>query len=105
METSWHTAIPIINREGEYVGTLTEGDLLWYIKNEHLLNLYDAEQEPVTEVPRHHDNSALPISTDIHDIFDLALIRTLYRWLMIGGIFIGIITRQNILRHCCNIDR
>jgi CBS domain-containing protein len=24
-----YTAIPIINQEGEYVGTLTEGDLLW----------------------------------------------------------------------------
>ena len=47
MEHHGYTAIPIINREGEYVGTLTEGDLLWYIKNEHLLNLYDAEQEPV----------------------------------------------------------
>ena len=79
--------------------------LLWYIKNEHLLNLYDAEQEPVTEVPRHHDNSALPISTDIHDIFDLALNQNFVPVVDDRGIFIGIITRKNILQHCCNIDR
>ena len=105
MEHHGYTAIPIINREGEYVGTLTEGDLLWYIKNEHLLNLYDAEQEPVTEVPRHHDNSPLPISTDIHDIFDLALNQNFVPVVDDRGIFIGIITRKNILQHCCNIDR
>ena len=63
------------------------------------------EQEPVTEVPRHHDNSALPISTDIHDIFDLALNQNFVPVVDDRGIFIGIITRKNILQHCCNIDR
>ena len=32
MEHHRYTAIPIINKKGEYVGTLTEGDILWYLK-------------------------------------------------------------------------
>ena len=33
MEVAGYTAIPILNRQGEYRGTLTEGDLLWAVKN------------------------------------------------------------------------
>ena len=28
-----YTAVPVLNREGGYVGTLSEGDLLWLIVN------------------------------------------------------------------------
>ena len=33
METVGFAALPILNRRGEYRGTLTEGDLLWALKN------------------------------------------------------------------------
>jgi len=33
MEYHGYTAIPLIDSEGKYVGTLTEGDLLWKLKN------------------------------------------------------------------------
>ena len=33
MEYHGYTAIPLINKLGKYVGTLTEGDLLWKLKN------------------------------------------------------------------------
>ena len=32
MEFHKYSAVPILTRQGRYVGTLTEGDLLWYIK-------------------------------------------------------------------------
>ena len=33
MEAAGYAAIPILNRRGEYRGPLTEGDLLWALKN------------------------------------------------------------------------
>ena len=36
MEYHKYAAIPIINRKGHYVGTLTEGDLLWHIKTKEI---------------------------------------------------------------------
>jgi CBS domain-containing protein len=33
MEYHRYTAVPLIDDQGKYVGTLTEGDLLWKIKN------------------------------------------------------------------------
>ena len=33
MEAAGYSALPILNRQGEYRGTLTEGDVLWAMKN------------------------------------------------------------------------
>ena len=43
MEYHKYSAIPIISRTGRYIGTLTEGDLLWGIKNQYHLDLKGAE--------------------------------------------------------------
>ena len=32
-ENNRYASIPVLNRKGEYVGTLTEGDILWGLKN------------------------------------------------------------------------
>ena len=33
MEHHTYSAIPLIEKDGRYVGTITEGDLLWKLKN------------------------------------------------------------------------
>ena len=33
MESARYSALPILKKDGSYCGTLTEGDLLWAIKN------------------------------------------------------------------------
>ena len=44
MEYHRYTSIPMLNRKGEYIGTITEGDILFYIKNEFSLNFKDSEK-------------------------------------------------------------
>lgn len=44
MEYHKYSAVPIINRAGNYVGTLTEGDILWELKDRKLANLHEAEE-------------------------------------------------------------
>ena len=34
-ENNRYASIPVLNRKGEYVGTLTEGDILWGLKQQH----------------------------------------------------------------------
>ena len=43
LERSGFTAIPVISRSGEYIGTITEGDFLWTLKNKFSLDLKMAE--------------------------------------------------------------
>ena len=39
MEETGYTALPIIDRQGRYVGTITEGDILWTMRKNRELNL------------------------------------------------------------------
>ena len=39
-----YTAMPIINKEGVYVGTITEGDFLWYLLDHPSIHKEDLEQ-------------------------------------------------------------
>ena len=38
MEFHRYSSIPMIDKDGKYVGTISEGDLLWYIKNHQELD-------------------------------------------------------------------
>ena len=45
-ENNRYASIPVLNRKGEYVGTLTEGDILWGLKKFHGLDLEAARMCP-----------------------------------------------------------
>ena len=50
-ENNRYASIPVLNRRGEYVGTLTEGDILWGLKKLHGLDLEAAEEVPISSFP------------------------------------------------------
>ena len=54
MEYHSYTAVPIINKHGKYVGTLTEGDLLWKLKSDPDLNFQNMNKIPLNDVKKHH---------------------------------------------------
>jgi CBS domain-containing protein len=99
MEHHRYSAIPVLNRKGNYVGTLTEGDLLWLIKNRYDLDIAAAEQVKVKDIPRHGNNQPLPVTTDLNDIVQLALNQNYVPLVDDRDIFIGIITRKNIISY------
>ena len=68
MEYHRYSSIPIINKDGKYVGTITEGDLLWTIKNELSLDLRAIEDIPITDVKRRKDNRPVSIDANIEDL-------------------------------------
>ena len=45
-----YATIPVLKRNGEYVGSITEGDILWGMKNLHGLDLEASEQNFVPVV-------------------------------------------------------
>lgn len=99
MEFHRYTAIPIINNDGKYVGTLTEGDLLWYIKNKHYLNIQEAENDNIMLIKRHHNNQAVNANSSLKDIFSMALNQNFIPVVDDNQIFIGIITRKKIFQY------
>ena len=47
-----YATIPVLKRNGEYVGSITEGgDILWAMKNLHGLDLEASEDVPISSFP------------------------------------------------------
>lgn len=99
MEYHKYSAVPIISRQGRYVGTLTEGDLLWYIKNQLSLNLKEAQRIPVTAVPRRSDNFPVNADSKMEDLLDKAMMQNFVPVLDDDKSFIGIVTRKDIMKY------
>ena len=99
LESGRYASIPILKRTGEYVGTLTEGDLLWAVKNNYMMSMKDAEVRPVLEVPRRKDYQTVPVTTDISTLLDMAVDQNFVPIVDDKDSFIGIVTRQRIMRY------
>jgi len=97
MEHHSYTAVPIINKEGEYLGTITEGDLLWFIKEKDFPDLFDLEDTLITEVPRRVNNKSVPIHAAIEELLNLSISQNFVPVVDDQVICIGIVTRKSIL--------
>ncbi len=100
MEPSRFASIPILKRTGEYVGTITEGDLLWAIKNNYMMNMKDAEGRPVMEVARRKDYLPVKVTTNAKELITMAVDQNFVPVVDDKDSFIGIVTRQKIMRYC-----
>ena len=55
MEHHGYSAIPLLDLDGKYVGTITEGDMFWYIKDNDFPSLKDMEDISILDVKRKRD--------------------------------------------------
>lgn len=101
MEYHQYAAIPIIDRDSKYVGTITEGDLLWTIKKLDNMNLKKAENMPIMMVKRRMDNKPVSASTSIEELISTSMNQNFVPVVDDRGVFIGIVTRKSILQYCC----
>lgn len=97
MEYHKFSAVPIINRFGRYMGTITEGDMLWFIKNKLDLNLWEAERISVTAIDRRLDYLPVKANTTMEGLMDKAVNQNFVPVVDDQKNFIGIITRKDIL--------
>ena len=100
LERSGYTAIPVINRRGEYEGTITEGDFLWALKNKFSLDLKQAEEVPLETVKRRTRVEPISINANMEDLVSKAMNQNFVPVIDDKGIFIGIVTRKDIIEFC-----
>ena len=100
MEYHRYSSIPILNRKGEYVGTITEGDILWAIKRNHDLSLQGAEDIPLMSIPRKRDNRCVSVDTGMEELIDAAMRQNFVPVIDGKNSFIGIVKRNSIIRFC-----
>ncbi len=99
MEHHGYTAVPLIDEENKYTGTLTEGDLLWKYKNTPGLTLKEAEKIPLSDIVRRVDNRPVSIYASMDDLLDLAIDQNFVPVVDDVGVFIGIVRRRDIIEY------
>ncbi len=100
METAGFAALPILNRRGEYRGTLTEGDLLWALKNMCYMDMRQAEAHRIMEISHRRDNIPVRVTTTMQDLVERATGQNFVPVVDDKDTFIGIVTRRAIIRYC-----
>ena len=100
MELAGYAALPILSKRGEYRGTLTEGDLLWALKNLCYMDIRQAESRRIMEITRRKDNIPVRVTTDMKDLVQRASSQNFVPVVDDKDTFIGIVTRGAIVRYC-----
>lgn len=100
METAGYTALPILNRRGEYRGTLSEGDVLWAMKNLCNMDMRTAEAHRIMEISRRKDNVPVRVTMSMYELVERAVTQNFVPVVDDKDTFIGLITRKAIVSYC-----
>lgn len=103
MEYHGYTAVPIIDEEGRYAGTITEGDLLRKLKNASGFNYSSTEKILLRDIPRQMINSPVRTDARISDLLSLTITQNFVPVVDDNNIFIGIIRRREIIEYCSKL--
>lgn len=100
MEHHRYTAVPILDNDGGYAGTLTEGDLLWHMKNNPQLTFEQTNKVKLSDVRMRLSNKAVQIDANMEDLLSLAKVQNFVPVIDDMNRFIGIVRRSDIIDYC-----
>ena len=99
MRAHSYTAIPVISQDGKYVGTVSEGDFLYYILDQRNNSLKAKEKHLVRDILREGFNPAVRIDVTMDELLERAMRQNFVPVTDDFDTFIGIVTRQDIIRN------
>lgn len=103
MEYHHYSAIPILDKKGKYIGTLTEGDLLWKIKSMPHLKIEDTSKIMISDIPQRVANKPVRINARMESLISLAVTQNFVPVIDDQDIFIGIVRRREIIEYCAKL--
>ncbi|TVX99946.1 CBS domain-containing protein [Cohnella terricola] len=100
MERHRYTAVPVISETGEYKSTITEGDLLWYLRAHPELSFDQLHRVALCDVPLRMNNLPVSIDANMEDLISLAKTQNFVPVVDDMKRFIGIVRRSDIIDYC-----
>ena len=102
MRYNGFTAIPVINRDGGYVKTVAEGDFLWFMLQNGVSDPKELEDFSVKQIPKRVNMEPVYVYSTIEDLILLSMNQNFVPVIDDRKVFIGIVTRRDILQYCYN---
>lgn len=91
-----YSAIPVITRDGKYIRTVSEGDFLGYVISDGY-----SEYAPLDTIVEKKKNLPVRITASIEELFDHACNQNFVPVTDDSDIFVGIVTRKQIIKYLC----
>ena len=98
MRAHGYTAIPLISEEGEYLGTISEGDLLWHIVNGEKISMEDLEETKITSLLRKNRFPAVKVDAEIGELVNLIINQNFVPVVDDRNVLMGIVTRRRVMQ-------
>ena len=99
MEFHRYSTIPVLTKDGKYYGTMTEGDLLWEIKNDLHMDLKDTEKIRVADIPMKNHYEPVKVNASMEDIMKHASRQNFVPVVDDSDHFIGMIRRKELINY------
>lgn len=90
-------AVPVIDKDGKYRGTVTEGDFLWALTCDYHNDLDTMNKTSVRSLRKRWDYHAVSIEANISELNEYIVNQNYVPVVDSRDIFIGIITRKAII--------
>ncbi len=97
-----YTAIPVISRQGKYLGSINEGDFLWNIMTMGSMDPRDLEQARIDDIISDR-TPPVRVTATVEDLQDRLLDQNFVPVVDDRDMFMGIVTRRAVLAYL--IDR
>ena len=94
-----YTAMPIIDKDGYYVGVISEGDFLWYLVDHPNTTSEEIEHMEIHDLVRKDFTQPVKMDVSVPDLFGQSLKQNFVPVVDDRNIFIGIVTRQSIIQY------
>lgn len=98
-----YTAVPVLNAQEQYIGSVTEGDFLRHLVSVQTTNLYLLEQSHIESIVRRDFCPALPIDASLNQVISVALNQNFIPIVDSGNTLCGILTRRIVIKYLAEI--
>ena len=98
MKAHGYMAIPLISGNGEYIGTISEGDLLWYVVRNGEFDYRKMEETKITDLLRKGYTPAVKVDAGIEEIVENIVNYNFIPVVDDRNVLMGIVTRRRVLQ-------
>ncbi len=98
MDYHHYSEIPVLDKNGKYLGTISDGDILRYLKK-YRLNWEDTMIEKISSVPTLHNIEPIQINKNMMDLVEIIVRQNFVPVIDDRENFIGIVTRKSVIEY------
>lgn len=93
------TVVPLIDDKGKYISTVSEGDILRYIKNEAEFDISVAQSVRLKNIEKYRPYQAIDLRVSMDEVLKLSLDQNFIPLTDDRGLYIGILKRKDIIAY------